>query len=145
MAWYASLPTCHLATGMLLTDPHGRVLLVKTRYCDDWGRPGGVADEGEPRAWRVARRSTRNWAWTVPVGSLLGVDFVAASGARLRSMIHLVFDGGAITGAPAITVQEDEIGEYAFLPLDTATARMAPATAHRLPRALAARRPRRVA
>lgn len=145
MTWYASLPACYLATGMLLTDIYGRVLLVKTRYRDDWGLPGGVAEEGEPPHLACRREISEELGLDRPGGPLLAVDFVAAGGDRLRSMIYLVFDGGTLAGTPVITVQEDEIADYAFLSPDSATARMSVTTAHRLPRVLAARRTGHVA
>ncbi|TDD31888.1 NUDIX hydrolase [Actinomadura sp. KC06] len=129
---------------MLLTDTEDRVLLVKTHYRDDWGLPGGVAEEGEPPHLACRREIGEELGLDRPAGPLLAVDFATADGHRLRSMIYLIFDGGTLTGAPAITVQEDEIAEYAVLPPDAA-ARMAPATAHRLPCALTARRTGRVA
>ncbi|WP_230421537.1 NUDIX domain-containing protein [Actinomadura soli] len=143
--WYAQLPACYLATGMLLTDPQGRVLLVKTHYREDWGLPGGVAEEGEPPHLACRREIGEELGLDRPAGPLLAVDFAAADGDRLRSMIYLIFDGGTLADAPAITVQEDEITAYAFLPPDSAAARMASATAHRLQRALAARRTHHVA
>ncbi|MFI0480515.1 NUDIX domain-containing protein [Actinomadura sp. 9N215] len=138
-AWYAALPACYLATGMLLTDTHGRVLLVKTCYRDDWGLPGGVAEEGEPPHLACRREIAEELGLDRPAGPLLAVDFVAASGDRLRSMIYLVFDGGTITD-PTITVQEDEIAEYAFLAPDSVASRMPATTAHRMRRALTSRR-----
>ncbi|QKG27172.1 NUDIX domain-containing protein [Actinomadura verrucosospora] len=141
-AWFEQLPACYLATGMLLTDPRGRVLLVKTHYRPDWGLPGGVAEDNEPPHLACAREIYEELGLDRPAGPLLAVDFVAADGDRLRPMLYLIFDGGTLDD-PAITMQEDEIADFDLFP-DSAASLMTTATSHRLPRALTARRTGRV-
>ncbi len=40
--------TVVLAAGAVITDPAGRVLLVKPNYRDWWSVPGGICEFGEP-------------------------------------------------------------------------------------------------
>lgn len=143
--WYARLPSCYLAAGMLITDADQRVLLVKTHYRDDWGLPGGVAEEGEAPHSTCRREVREELGLDRPAGSLLAVDFLAAGGSRLRSMVYFIFDGGTLTEVPQITLQADEIAAHAFVAPDDAGSRMAGYPAHRLSRALEARRTGRVA
>ncbi|WP_312874455.1 NUDIX hydrolase [Actinomadura litoris] len=137
-SWFERLPACYLATGMLLTDPQEHVLLVKTHYRTDWGLPGGVAEDNEPPHVACGREIREELGLDRPAGPLLAVDFVAAGSGRPRPMIYLIFDGGVLDHS-AITVQEEEIAAFVFLPPDKAISRMAPTAAHRLPRALTAR------
>src|SRR5260370_22366581 len=45
--WFAQLPGAVVAAGALITDPAGRVLLVKPNYRDYWTLPGGICEHGE--------------------------------------------------------------------------------------------------
>ena len=38
--WLASLPRAYTGAGCLLTDPDGRVLIVKAGYREHWQFPG---------------------------------------------------------------------------------------------------------
>ncbi|POM26509.1 hypothetical protein BTM25_09100 [Actinomadura rubteroloni] len=143
--WYAGLPDCYLAAGMLLTDARDRVLLVKTHYRADWGLPGGVAEEGEPPHLTCEREIAEELGLDRRAGELLLLDFVPADRTRPRSMLYLVFDGGTLTGPRTITPRADEIADYAFLDAAEAERRMHPRHAHRLPHLMAARTRRRPA
>src|SRR5260370_30769544 len=46
--WYANLPCVVVAAGALITDPAGRVLLVKPNYPELCALPGGIFEHGEP-------------------------------------------------------------------------------------------------
>ena len=46
--WFASLPGVVVSAAALITDPAGRVLLVKPNYRDYWSLPGGICELGEP-------------------------------------------------------------------------------------------------
>jgi 8-oxo-dGTP diphosphatase len=137
--WYAGLPACYVAAGMLLTDRQGRVLLVKPNYRDHWGIPGGVAEEGEPPHRACEREISEELGLNVTARALLAVDFVPADSRRLRSMVYFIFDGGTLPETASITLQEEELDAHALLIPEIAAQRMAPEVSHRLPTALAAR------
>ena len=42
--WFAQLPGVVVAAGALITDPAGRILLVKPNYRDHWTLPGGICE-----------------------------------------------------------------------------------------------------
>ena len=48
--WFASLPGVVVSAAALITDPAGRVLLVKPNYRDHWSLAGGILEHGEPGA-----------------------------------------------------------------------------------------------
>ncbi|MEV4582314.1 NUDIX hydrolase [Nonomuraea jabiensis] len=66
--YYAQFASVHVATGALITDREGRVLLVKPNYRPHWLFPGGMADDGEPPRPRAPASCTRNSAWRRPSG-----------------------------------------------------------------------------
>ena len=53
--WYAGLPGVVVAAGALITDPGGRVLVVKPNYRDRWTIPGGICEFGEPPQMQIGR------------------------------------------------------------------------------------------
>ncbi|HKB30855.1 MAG TPA: NUDIX domain-containing protein, partial [Streptosporangiaceae bacterium] len=64
--WFASLPTVYLAAGALITDPSGRVLLVKPNYRDHWAVPGGICEQGEPPHEACARELLEELGLPIP-------------------------------------------------------------------------------
>ena len=137
--WYASLPTVLMATGALLTDPDGRVLVVKPNYRPTWTFPGGVLEDAEPPHEGCAREVREEVGLTIAPGPLLVTSWAAPAGDRHRAAMYLIFDGGTIAADTPIVLQEDEIDDYAFLPPAEAAARMAPVVAGRLRAAVHAR------
>jgi hypothetical protein len=45
--WFARLPGVVVSAGGLITDPAGRILLVKPNYRDHWTLPGGICEHGD--------------------------------------------------------------------------------------------------
>lgn len=137
--WYASLPTVYVSTGALLTDPDGRVLLVKPNYRPYWSFPGGVLEHGEAPHDGCAREVREEVGLKIDVGSLLVTAWVPPAGERPRSVLYLMFDGGVLPADVRIELQEDELDAYAFVPPDEAAHRLDPLLATRLTAALHAR------
>jgi 8-oxo-dGTP pyrophosphatase MutT (NUDIX family) len=136
--WYASLPGFTASGAALLTDAAGAVLLVKPWYRDYWQLPGGVAEAGESPRECAQREAAEEIGVAVTATGLLAVHWMPPAGPR-RATFQFVFDCGTLTDPGAITLQEAELDDYAFLPLDEATARMAPPGALRLASAWQAR------
>lgn len=136
--YYAQLAAVHLATGALLTDSQGRVLLVKPNYRPHWLLPGGMAEHGEAPETACARELAEELGIRPAVGPLLVVDWAPPYGHRTRPLIYLLFDAGTIE-ASQIRLQDDELDDYGFFAPEQATSRLAPNVAARVPAALAAR------
>ncbi|WP_329258122.1 NUDIX hydrolase [Actinoallomurus sp. NBC_01490] len=136
--YYAGLATVYVVAGALITDPAGRVLLVKPNYLDHWLLPGGTADEGEPPEVTCAREVKEEIGLDLPVGPLLFVGWGPARAPRPRPMLTFIFDGGDLDRPERIRLQEDEVDDHAFLPPDEACRRLGP-VGHRLAPALRAR------
>lgn len=136
--YYAQLAAVHVATGALITDPAGRVLVVKPNYRPHWLIPGGMADDGEPPHLACARELKEELGLTGELGRLLVVDWAPPRGQRTRPILYLLFDAGTLRDQ-RIQLQDDELDDHAFVTPAEAAARLAPEVATRVPAALAAR------
>jgi 8-oxo-dGTP diphosphatase len=138
--WYASLPAVYISAGMLITDPGGRVLVVKPNYRPGWGLPGGVVEQGEAPHDGAAREVAEEVGLRIPAGGLLVVDWVPPAGERPRAITNYVFDGGTVAAPAEIRLQEAELSAAEFVSWAEAEARMPAAVAARIPAARQARR-----
>jgi 8-oxo-dGTP diphosphatase len=136
--YYAGLAAAYVTGGALITDPAGRVLLVKPNYRDHWLLPGGTADDNEPPEAACARELKEEIGLALHVGQLLVVDWQPARAERPRPTVSFVFDAGILDGPERIRLQEDELDDHGFFEPGQATALMGPAAA-RIPAALRAR------
>jgi 8-oxo-dGTP diphosphatase len=112
--WYAGLPTMYGAAAALITDPAGRVLLVKPNYREHWSLPGGILEHGEPPHVGCAREVAEEVGLHIPVGPLLVVDWAPPDQQRPRPFVYFVFDGGEIAADTEIRLQEEELDGYRF-------------------------------
>lgn len=137
-AWYASLPGFTASGAALVADASGSVLLVKPWYRDEWHLPGGITEAGESPRECAEREAAEEIGVAVTASALLAVHWMSPVGPR-RATFAFVFDCGTLTDPGAVRLQESELDDFAFLPLDEAAARMEPAGALRLTRAWQAR------
>jgi len=112
--WYAGLATMYGAAAAVITDPSGRVLLVKPNYRDHWSLPGGVLEHGEPPHLGCAREVAEEVGLKITVGPLLVVDWAAPDHERPRPVVFFVFDGGEVGPGVDIQLQEEELDDYRF-------------------------------
>jgi 8-oxo-dGTP diphosphatase len=114
-AWYAGLPSMHAAAAALITDPDGRVLIVKPNYRDHWQLPGGILEHGEPPHVGCVREVEEETGLRIEPRQLLAVDWLPPNGERPRPFLFFVFDGGEIAAGTAITVQQEELDDCKFI------------------------------
>src|SRR5579862_6034436 len=114
-AWYAGLPTMFGSAAALLTDPTGRVLLVKPNYRDYWSLPGGIIEHGEPPHAGCRREVAEELGLDITPGPLLAIDWTPPAGVRPRPIVHFVFDGGELEEHAPIRLQEEELDGYRFV------------------------------
>jgi 8-oxo-dGTP diphosphatase len=138
-AWYSALPGVVAAAGALISDPGGRVLLVKASYRDDWTLPGGVCEQGEPPHAGCAREVAEELGLDRPPGPLLAIDWSLLYGARQRPLMHFVFDGGTLDDGAGIVLQPEELEDWRFCPADELGRHMTPPSLARARAALAGR------
>ncbi|CAN3983424.1 NUDIX domain-containing protein [Kitasatospora purpeofusca] len=127
------------AAGVLFFDGDDRILLVKPTYKPGWEIPGGYLHADETPSEGVAREVEEELGITPPIGRLLVADWAPhpAEGDKLL----FVFDGGVlpIDELDRITVDQIEIGEYAFHTTEQLDALLIPRLARRVHAACAAR------
>lgn len=127
------------AAGVLFFDEDDRVLLAKPTYKPGWEIPGGYLHAGEAPSEGAAREVKEELGITPPIGRLLVADWAPhpAEGDKLL----FVFDGGVLPADELddITVDQVEIGEYAFHATDQLDALLIPRLARRVHAACVAR------
>jgi 8-oxo-dGTP pyrophosphatase MutT (NUDIX family) len=136
--YYATLAAAYVAAGALITDPVGRVLLVKPNYRDHWLFPGGTADHDESPEAACARELKEEVGLDLPVGPLLVLDWAPVRADRPRPMVTFIFDGGILDRPERIRLQEDELDEYGFFEPGQAVELLGP-IGSRVPASLRAR------
>lgn len=124
--WFASLPGVVVAAGALITDPAGRVLLVKPNYRDHWSIPGGICEFGEAPHAGCHREVAEEIGLEIAVGRLLAVDWSRPYGSQARPIMHLIFDGGQISDGGDIVLQEEELDGFRFTDRDELAAHLPP-------------------
>jgi 8-oxo-dGTP diphosphatase len=137
--WFARLPGVVVSAGGLITDPAGRVLLVKPNYRDHWTLPGGICEHGEPPHVGCAREVAEEIGLNLPVGALLAIDWSQPYGEQARPIMHFVFDCGTLGNGDGIVLQAEELDEFRFVPAAEVTDYLAPYGVRRLQAALRAR------
>ena len=123
-----ALPAIPASAGALIFDGAGRLLILKPTYKTGWTIPGGVMEADGETPWDACRREVREeCGLEVRGGRLACVDFrpdrAASPGRPERAGgIRFLFDCGVFDDAElaAITVQSEEVAEYAFAGLDEA-------------------------
>lgn len=105
------------ATGVLITDHAGRVLLVASPYRDALVQPGGMIEAGESPAAAAEREVAEELGLTVVVTRLLVAHHRPV--ALLPATMLFVFDTGPIDSRTPLTLQADEIsGAYWLSPAE---------------------------
>jgi len=108
------LPRKRSASTMLITDPAGRVLVVKPTYKPRWELPGGAVEDGESPGTAAAREVPEELGIHRVPGSLLAVDYVPSDAARSEGLI-VVFDGGTIEDPGVLRLPPEELSGWAFI------------------------------
>jgi 8-oxo-dGTP diphosphatase len=111
----ATLPRKRMASGALITDDRGRVLLVEPTYKPVWEIPGGTVEADESPRDGLLRELDEELGTPIKPGRLLVVDWVAPRPQRSEGLM-LIFDGGTLTpaGAAAIRLPPDELRSWAW-------------------------------
>jgi 8-oxo-dGTP diphosphatase len=138
-AWYAALPTAYLAAGALITDPSGRVLLVKPNYRPGWSLPGGICEHGEPPHEACEREVLEELGLAIPAGPLLVLAWAPPDGERPKPILHFLFDGGTLPDGGGIRLQREELDQYRFVQAGAAASYLPSNVAPRVHAALQAR------
>jgi 8-oxo-dGTP pyrophosphatase MutT (NUDIX family) len=109
------LPVKRVASGALIRDVSGAILLVKPTYKEGWDLPGGLVEPGESPLEAARRECLEELGREVEIGDLLCVHY--ADGARTPGDgVVFVFDGGTSTVQPhEYVLPADELCDVAFV------------------------------
>ncbi|MCU7726234.1 NUDIX hydrolase [Actinoplanes sp. KI2] len=129
-----------MGAGVLLTDDHGRVLLVEPTYKPDFEIPGGSVEAGESPYAAVVRELDEELGLRLRPGRLLVVDWVPPRPDRTEGLM-MVFDGGVLTRSQAerIRLPADELRAWAWCTEQEAGERLSRLLARRVAAAVRAR------
>jgi 8-oxo-dGTP diphosphatase len=137
--WFARQPGVVLAAGALITDPAGRVLLVKPNYRDYWTVPGGICEHGEPPHAGCAREVAEEIGLELLVGRLLAIDWAQPYGPEARPIMHFLFDCEGLDDGASIVLQSEELDDFRFTDPAEVSEYLAPYGVRRVAAALEAR------
>jgi ADP-ribose pyrophosphatase YjhB (NUDIX family) len=128
-----------MAAGALFFDAADRVLMVEPTYKDYWEIPGGYVETGESPLRAAIREVQEELGIAPPIGRLLAVDW-APNEAEGDKVLYL-FDGGQLSQEhlAQITLQQDELKGFSFLPPEQVAERTIPRLARRILAAAEAR------
>jgi 8-oxo-dGTP diphosphatase len=122
------IPKIAASAGAMVFDPSGRLLILRPSYKSKWTIPGGQIEADGESAWEACRRETfEECGLRVERGRLAAVDFLRPREDRYRpGGVRFLFDCGAFDdeALSAIKLQEDEILEHRFVPLEEAFAHL---------------------
>ncbi|MFJ8437888.1 NUDIX domain-containing protein [Kitasatospora griseola] len=137
--WLDSLHRVFAAAGCLITDPEGRVLIVKAGYRDNWQFVGGTVDLGENAQQCATRELHEETGLHREAGDLLVVAWTHPSGELGHPACHFLFDLGVLPAETPIVLPAGELDAYRWATVPEAMTLLGPARALRLEAGLAAR------
>ena len=133
----ASLPRRYVGSGVLITDPLGRVLMVEPTYKPTWEVPGGVTEEAESAPAAARRECVEELGIAVQVGRLLVVEHQTIPGRG--DSIMFTYEGGELPAGVSMKLPAAELRSYQFVAAEELDTITVPRLANRLRAALRAR------
>ncbi|WP_085529420.1 NUDIX domain-containing protein [Kocuria massiliensis] len=130
-AFVASLPRRRMAAGAIITDESDRLLIVKPNYKSGWSLPGGTVEAGESPQEGCFREVLEEVGLDLPRGRMLLV-FHGLNMGEWGDSAYFMYDGGSIRSDAPITLQEEELTDYRFVPLTELDGFLSPGFSDRL-------------
>lgn len=132
-----NLPRKRMASGVILFNEAGEILLVKPTYKDHWSVPGGVIDQDESPRDAALREVKEETSLDLKSMRFLCLDYMSPqeSGYSTKDEnIQFIFYGGILTAddIKIIKVPENEISEYKFVTREAAIELVGEKLSHRL-------------
>ena len=141
--FYRNLPTKRMASGVLLFNALGELLVVEPNYKSSWEIPGGIIESNEsPRAAAIRETEEEIGLTLNPVGlSLVALDYLAGTEDKTEALMF-VFSGGMLSPEQQsnIKLRTSELKSFRFVDVTTATALLGPVLGARVVRAINATR-----
>jgi 8-oxo-dGTP pyrophosphatase MutT (NUDIX family) len=115
--WVKTLHRVPYASGCLMRDQKGRVLVGKVVGENTWTIPGGVGEKGESPRTTALREVREEIGVRVRKPQLLSTHYLLGED-LLPERMQYIFDGGVLSPRQVAQIQipvESEWGEYAFV------------------------------
>ena len=132
-------PKKRMASGALITNAEGQILLVKPTYRPEWLIPGGIIEAHESPATTCQREVQEELGLKLPIGRILCIEYQSQS--PRGESIQCIFDGGIISEhhLAQLRLPPDELSEAGCFAPTAAYELVNLAMAIRLQQALLAR------
>lgn len=127
-----------MASGVILWNLKGEILILKTTYKDHWEIPGGVVEENESPRQTAERETFEEIGLRLTLSKCLVIHYRSPQGDQDDS-IMFVFDGGLWDESQKLVLDAREIAEARFLPIKEASKLVGERIASRLSFCLQAR------
>ncbi|MEV6342901.1 NUDIX hydrolase [Actinoplanes sp. NPDC051851] len=136
----ATLPRKRMSSGVLLSDQHGRVLLIEPAYKPYWEIPGGAVETNESPYAAAQRELREDLGLALRVGRLLVTDWVPPSVDASEVLVQ-VYDGGVLTPDQTARIRPpaNEVRSWGWCTEEEATRRVSEVLSRRIQAAVWAR------
>ena len=111
----AAMPKKRMASGALIMNRAGEVLLVNPTYRKEWLIPGGIVEQDESPIEGCKREVMEELGVSIDLGRLLSLDYMPSSSEGTEAL-HFVFWGGVWGDEEIrrITLCNVELSEFRF-------------------------------
>ena len=123
--YYKNLPKKRVAVGALIFNDKKEILVVKPSYRDYWIMPGGVVEKSESLSQALSRELKEELSLIIDIKNinLAIVDYRPEKfedNVQKDDSLQIVFDCGVINEdiIKSIKIDNDEIVDYRFLPIE---------------------------
>lgn len=130
--YYKSLPKKRMASGVIIRNKKGHILILKTNYKDHWEIPGGVVEEDESPKHAAEREALEEIGIKINISTCLVVHYRSAQ-EQQNENIMFIFDGGYAESVDNFKLGENEILEARFVSFQEAASLVGDRLATRLP------------
>lgn len=138
--YYSTLPRKRMGAGVIFLNEKEEILLVKPTYRTYWILPGGVVEKDESPRTSAIRELEEELGLKISELRLLCVDWKSTKGPELKDEenIQFIFFGGVMKAEQVskISLQEEELSEYAFFSMQDALSITSGNMQRRLPNCL---------
>ncbi len=117
--FFRTIPKKWMGSGALFFNSTGEFMIVKPTYKEGWEIPGGRVEEGESPFNAMVREVQEELGLALERAELLCVEYTSNNDEK-GDRLHFIFDGGELNEGQiaSIKLQESELSEYRFVPLE---------------------------
>ncbi|EKE10890.1 MAG: NUDIX hydrolase [uncultured bacterium] len=133
-----NLPQKRMASGVVIFNEFGEVLLVKPTYKNHWSVPGGVIDKDESPRDAAIRETKEEINIELKKCDLLCIDYMSPRDSGFSTKdenMQFIFYGGILSNEEInqIQIPKEEIGEFGFFSKDESLKQVGEKLSNRLP------------